>query len=290
MDIGIGFPHGMPSRGGELILDWARRADQGPFSSLSVIDRIVYPNPEPLMVLAAAAAVTTRIRLMTAVLLAPLRNAGLLAKQAATIDALSGGRLTLGLGVGGREDDSLAAPAAFHTRGRRFDEQLAVMKRIWSGLPAAEGVGPVGPRPVQEGGPEILIGGRSEAAMARVARWGDGYVSGGSRATGEEAQLLMAKLGQDWTDAGRPGKPKFVAGIQCVVGPEHAERGAATVNSYYPGRDPRGGITAADIFSSPETIKDIIKAYEQVGVDEFLLRVLVPDPEQVDRLAELVAG
>ena len=94
---------------------------------------MVYPNYEPLITLAAAAAVTSRVRLMTTVLLAPLRGAGLLAKQAATIDALSGGRLTLGLSVGGREDDSRAAPASFHDRAHRFKEQLDLMKRIWSG-------------------------------------------------------------------------------------------------------------------------------------------------------------
>ena len=104
MKVGIGVP---ASRGvsGSLVLDWAREADKGPFSSLATIDRLVYDNFEPLTVISAAAGATQRIRLMTSILLAPLRNGGVLAKQAATLDALSGGRLTLGIGVGGREDD-----------------------------------------------------------------------------------------------------------------------------------------------------------------------------------------
>ena len=116
MDIGIGLPATIPWTNAPLILEWAKRADSSPFSSLGILDRLVYPNYEPLITLSAAAAVTERVRLMTTVLIAPLRRAGVLAKQAATIDALSGGRLTLGLGVGARENDFQFAPASFHDR------------------------------------------------------------------------------------------------------------------------------------------------------------------------------
>src|SRR5437764_7169333 len=135
MQIGIGHPGTIPGVKGQFILDWARRADAGPFSSLGSLDRLVYPNYDALITLTASAAVTQRIRLMTTVLLAPLHNVGILAKQAASLDALSGGRLTLGVGVGGREDDFRAAPASFHERGKRFEEQLAILKRVWSGEP-----------------------------------------------------------------------------------------------------------------------------------------------------------
>ena len=153
MDIGIGLPATIPGTKGSLVMEWAKRADSGPFSSLGVLDRVVYLNYEPLITLAAAAAVTSRVRLITTVLLAPLRGAGLLAKQAASIDALSGGRFTLGLGVGGREDDFQAVPASFHDRARRFEEQLDLMKRIWSGQPVSDEAGPVGPPPAQAGAP-----------------------------------------------------------------------------------------------------------------------------------------
>src|SRR5918993_938676 len=176
MDIGIGLPATIPGTRGSLILDWAKRADSGPFSSLGILDRMVYPNYEPLITLAAAAAVTDRVRLMPTVLLAPLRGAGVLAKQAATIDALSGGRLTLGLGVGAREDDFQFAPASFHNRGRRFEEQLELMKRVWSGQAVSDEIGAVGPTPAQAGGPELLIGGYTPVSIRRGGGGGGGGV------------------------------------------------------------------------------------------------------------------
>src|SRR5947209_2095479 len=210
MKIGIGLPASIRGVSGNLLIDWARKADAGPFSSLGIIDRLVFPNFEPLITLAAAAGVTQRIRLMTTVLLATLRNPGMLAKQAATLDALSGGRLTLGLGVGGREDDFRAAPAEFHNRGKRFEEQITTMKRIWSGQPLSDDVGPIGPQPVQEGGPEILIGGYSPTAIKRVGRWGDGIILGGS-GDPTVAHQFYSIAEESWKAEGRSGKPRFVA-------------------------------------------------------------------------------
>jgi alkanesulfonate monooxygenase SsuD/methylene tetrahydromethanopterin reductase-like flavin-dependent oxidoreductase (luciferase family) len=140
MNIGLGLPISDPA----ALLDWARRADAGPFSTLGLLDRLVYDNPEPLVGLAVIAGATTRIRVQTEVLLAPLREPALLAKQAATLDRLCGGRLVLGLGVGGRPDDHRAAGTDIKTRGRRLDEQMALMRRLWSGEPYDDHVGPIG--------------------------------------------------------------------------------------------------------------------------------------------------
>src|SRR5437762_1042627 len=105
MEVGVGLPNTLPGATGELMLAWARRADAGPFASLGVFDRLVYDSYDPLLTLAAAAAVTARVRLATLIISGPLRNDALLAKQAATLDALSGGRLTLGLALGARKED-----------------------------------------------------------------------------------------------------------------------------------------------------------------------------------------
>src|SRR5690348_11142543 len=119
MDFGLGLPIGEPT----ALLDWARRADATPFRTLGLLDRLVYDNPEPLVALAALAGATSRIRLQTEVLIAPVRDTALLAKQAATLDRISAGRFTLGLGIGGRADDYLATGFEWGQRGRRLDEQ-----------------------------------------------------------------------------------------------------------------------------------------------------------------------
>ena len=157
MKIGVGLPASIPGVSGDVVLEWARQADSGPFSCVGIIDRVVYPNWDPIIALAAAAAVTQRVRLMTTLLIAPIRDAALLAKQTSSLDVLTGGRLTLGLGVGRREDDYTAVSGWFHHRGRRFDQQLALMKRVWAGENPIDGVGP---------GPTYPAGGGPEAARA----------------------------------------------------------------------------------------------------------------------------
>src|SRR5260370_31287972 len=125
MNIGVGLPTSTSGISGQLLVDWAKRADAGPFSSLGVVDRVAYQNYEPFTALAAAAAVTRRIRLATMVVIAPLRNTAILAKQAASLDALSGGRLTLGLAVGARGEDYQASGIESRGRGRRLGQRRA---------------------------------------------------------------------------------------------------------------------------------------------------------------------
>jgi alkanesulfonate monooxygenase SsuD/methylene tetrahydromethanopterin reductase-like flavin-dependent oxidoreductase (luciferase family) len=253
MDISIGLPATIPGTRGSLVLDWAKRADSGPFSSLGILDRLVYPNYEPLITLAAAAAVTSRVRLMSTVLIAPLRGAGVLAKQAATIDALSGGRLTLGLGVGAREDDFQAAPASFHDRARRFEEQLAIMKRVWSGQSVSNEVGPIGPPPARAGGPELLIGGYSPTPIRRVGRWGDGFISGGIPDP-EQVRQMFDLAEESWRAEGREGRPRLVACLYYALGP-NAARGGDYIRHYYSYFGPAADDMARSIPSSPETIE-----------------------------------
>ncbi len=286
MKIGIGLPSTIPGTRPELILEWARIADAGPFSSITTIDRLVYSNYEPLVTLSACAAVTQRVRLMTTVLLAPLRSPGILAKQALTLDAISNGRLTLGLGVGAREDDYHVAPALFQTRGRRFEEQLTLMKRIWSGEPPDPDVGVVGPKAVQQGGPEVLIGGYSPVAVQRVGRWGDGFVAGGLSA---EAARELYRVAEDaWKAEGRSGRPRFVGAFYFGLGPDAKERAAAYIRDYYAFMGPGVEGMIASLPATPEAVRQAIQARLDVGMDEVIAWPCIPELDQVDRLAEIV--
>jgi alkanesulfonate monooxygenase SsuD/methylene tetrahydromethanopterin reductase-like flavin-dependent oxidoreductase (luciferase family) len=287
MKIGIGLPATIPGASPALLLNWARRADAGPFSSLGTIDRVVYTNYEPLIALAAAAAVTRRIGLMTTILLAPLRNAGILAKQAASLDALSGGRLTLGMAVGRREDDYRAAPASYHDRGRRFDEQLQTMKRIWSGQPLADDTGPVGPAPARQGGPEVLLGGYSPAVLRRLARWGDGYISGSGGTPARVAELYRS-VEEAWKMENRSGRPRLVGAFYYGLGPEAAERSASYVRSYYGFLGPAVENMVKALPTTPDAIRGLIAGYAAVGVDELIAWPCIAGLDQVERLADVV--
>jgi alkanesulfonate monooxygenase SsuD/methylene tetrahydromethanopterin reductase-like flavin-dependent oxidoreductase (luciferase family) len=208
MEIGIGLPSTIPGACAAQILQWATAAEEHGFSSLGVIDRLVYGNDEPLVTLGAAAAVTQRIKLMTSVLVAPLcTNAALLAKQAATVNHLSNGRLVLGMAVGGYEDDYVASGVPFSERGRRFDQMLDEMTRIWTA--ASEGAtGSIGPAPGLKRS-QIVIGGHSSRAYARTATFGAGWIAG---SRGVEAFRRGVKgVRQAWVEHGRDGAPRLIA-------------------------------------------------------------------------------
>ena len=286
MKIGIGLPAWMPQANGSLIIDWAGKADAGPFSSLGLIDRVIYANYEPLIALAAAAGATRRVRLVTTVLLAPTRQTILLAKQSASLDALSGGRLTLGLGVGARTDDFTATESAFHNRGKRFNEQLALLERIWSGQPASDEVGPIGPFPAQAGGPEILLGGYSPAAVKRLSRWSNGFMAGGGDP--KLADQFFRLTEKTWQEAGRPGKPRLVACGYFALGENAAERGGATIRAYYAFAPERAERISSSLPATPERVRDHIKAFEDTGADELILWPTIPELDQLSRLADLV--
>lgn len=281
MDIGIGLPSYVPDAGGPDLLAWAKRAEARGFSSLGTIDRLVYPIYSPLIALAAAAAVTQRIRLMTTVLLAPLHNGAILAKQAASLDALSNGRFVLGLGVGAREDDFTAAGAAFHRRGKILDEQLAEMRRMWAGG-SGQQESCVPPMPRQ--GPEVLIGGYSPASIARVARFGDGYISGGRPP--QAAAGLYAQVRETWQKTNRPGQPRIVGCAYFALGEDVAERSRANILRYY--GQPFGQRVLQGLLTSPEAITQAVAAFERAGADEVILWPEVSDLTLVDALAEAV--
>lgn len=279
--VGIGLPAQFPGTSGRLLGDWARRADERGFASLATIDRVVYPNLEPLTALAAAAVVTERITLFTNILLAPVRLPAMLAKQAAAIDFLSGGRLRLGLAPGGREEDYTATGLRFANRGRRFDAQLTRMQEIWRGVPPPGTSRAIGPLP-SRGRIPILIGGQSPRSIERAVRVGDGWTAGSGAA---DPAAIARQVRTRWAEAGREGKPYLATLAYFFLGAD-LDAASANVLDYY--GPERGPTVVARMGRTPEALRAMVARAEDAGFDELVLYPAVPDLAEVDRLADVV--
>jgi alkanesulfonate monooxygenase SsuD/methylene tetrahydromethanopterin reductase-like flavin-dependent oxidoreductase (luciferase family) len=286
MRIALGLPSRIVGASGELMLEWATRADRSPFSSLVVTDRVVSQALEPLAVLAIAAGATKRIHLMTSVIIGPTRETTLLARQTATIDALSGGRLSLGVGIGVRENDYVATGFDFHRRGRRVDEQLPVLRRLWSGEALSKEVGPIGPPSARPGGPELLIGGYVPAVARRIATWGDGYMAPGGGKPESMLEIWRQTL-KLWKEMGRQGQPRWVGASYFALGPKASDQASAYIDANYGYNPELAARRLRGIPTTAEAVEEAIKRQTDMGVDEFILRPCAEDLEQMERLAEL---
>jgi alkanesulfonate monooxygenase SsuD/methylene tetrahydromethanopterin reductase-like flavin-dependent oxidoreductase (luciferase family) len=279
MNVGIGLPNAVRGVDREGIVDWAQRAERAGFASLGTIDRLAYAGYEPLVALAAAAAVTERIELVTDILIAPLRgNGALLAKQAATLDSLSGGRLTLGLAVGGRTDDFAAGGVDFSRRGRIFEQQLQEMTAVWDGDRG------VGPPPRQNGRPGLLIGGGADVAYQRAARYADGWTMGGG--TPDMFSEALEKLTGAWTAAGREDRPRTMALFYFALG-DDAERAARdNLGDYYAFLGDYAQQIVAGAAKDAHTLELYLAGFENAGADDVICFPASFDVGQVDLLAE----
>jgi alkanesulfonate monooxygenase SsuD/methylene tetrahydromethanopterin reductase-like flavin-dependent oxidoreductase (luciferase family) len=277
MDVAIGLPNAVPETSGADLVEWARRAEARGFSSLGTIDRIAYGNYEPLLALAAAAAVTERIGLITSVLLGPLRtNAAELAKQALSLQALSAGRFTLGIGLGARDDDYAISEVSQEGKGRRMDEMLERITEIWAG----DEVGPI-----SHGSPRLVVGGYVEASLRRAARFGDGWIAGGM-APGD-FKGMVEKLDVVWSEAGRDDSPRKLALAYFSLGDEAEENADSYLTDYYAflGEETAKAI-AGSAAKDAETVKGYLAGFEGAGCDELILFPSSSDPAQVDLLAD----
>jgi probable F420-dependent oxidoreductase len=285
MKVGIGLPNPVPGTPGSVLIEWSRRAEAAGFAGLATIDRVAYPSYESLIALAAAAGATERIGLFTNVLLGPTRNPVMLAKEAASVDQLSGGRLTLGFGVGSRSDDFDAAGQEFRGRGRRWDEDLELIHRAWRGEPVGGANKPVGPKPVRGDRIPILIGGSVDASIRRLVKWADGWTVGGSGP--EQLGDFVERLRTAWAEAGREGEPRLVGLTYFGLGADALDRAKAYLGDYYGDF----GLQFAEwIPKTPEAIRERIAAFEQYGFDELYLDPTTSDLGQIEELAGIALG
>jgi alkanesulfonate monooxygenase SsuD/methylene tetrahydromethanopterin reductase-like flavin-dependent oxidoreductase (luciferase family) len=284
MEIGIGLPNTLPGTPGPLIVEWARRAEERGFAGLATIDRIVYPNYDSLTSLAASAGATSRIRVLSNILVGPVYHPVLLAKAAASIDQISGGRFTLGIAAGGRSDDFEATGHDFHTRGHQFDASLDLMHRVWLGEGVAGSEFAVAPTPVHDGRVPILFGGTGEYTLRRVRRYGEGWTSGG--APPAYAAPFAERVRATWTEAGRSGQPRLAALNYFSIGDDDASR--RYLQHYYRWLGDYAEPIAEGALRTPQAIRDAVKAFEDNGFTELYLDPTVASLDQVDRLADVV--
>jgi alkanesulfonate monooxygenase SsuD/methylene tetrahydromethanopterin reductase-like flavin-dependent oxidoreductase (luciferase family) len=280
MNIGVGLPTTIPGTDGGLISEWAMCADEGPFSSLGVLDRLVYDSYDPLVALASVAAVTRRMQLATTIIVSLLHSTALLAKTTASLHALSGGRLIVGLSVGARKDDYAAAGIDYQERGKRFAAQLAALQAAWEDENLC-------PQTAQYDPPPILVGGTSDHTYSRMARYADGYIHGGGppRAFARAADKARAA----WIDAGRPGKPRLWGQGYFAFGNAAIEAGTRYLRDYYAFTGPFVEHITAELLTSPQAVAQFIRGYAEAGCDELILFPTVADIAQLEQLAAIVA-
>jgi alkanesulfonate monooxygenase SsuD/methylene tetrahydromethanopterin reductase-like flavin-dependent oxidoreductase (luciferase family) len=284
MKIGIGLPAAVPDVDATTIATWAADAERAGFESVGVIDRLVYDNVEPLTALAAAAAATTRVELLTTVLNVGWRaNPVLLAKQMASVDLLSGGRLTAGLGLGGWPEDFAASDVPTSGKGARLRHALATMRKAWDGTLTGQG-GPM--RRLPEGRPALLFGGLVPAAYHRAATEGQGWV----------APLMGMQMLEDgatavrnaWAQAGRDGEPRIATGRYFSLGRDADAIADEYLRHYY--GEAGLPIVRADTLTSPQQIREELDRLAGAGVTDLVLYPSSAHLDQVRLLAEAVSS
>ena len=264
----------MPGTAASFLVEWAQKADAGPFSSVGVVNRVVYECHDPLTTLAAAAAATTRIGLVTMVVIGPLRATEHLADEAAAIQTTSNGRLTLGLAVGARTEDYAAKGVSPVGRGDRLTEQLLDLRLTWE----RDGID----------GPELLVGGGSDASLLRMARYADGYVHGGGPPRTFVRAADSARTA--WSELDRVGAPRFWAqGYFALGDPDTVERGRAYMRDYYAFTGPFAEKIAEAMLATPQAVAQFVRGYAEAGCHELVLFPAVADLAQIDLLAGALA-
>ncbi|MFQ5874624.1 MAG: LLM class flavin-dependent oxidoreductase, partial [Dehalococcoidia bacterium] len=290
------YYHGeMP--GPREFIEWFRAVERLGFDSIWVLDRIVGSSiaPDPLVVLAWASGVTSRVRLGTGVLLLPHRNPVLLAKEVATLDYVSGGRLDLGVGLGRREAEFAALGLRMKERVGRFRENLAIMKRLWSEPDVSyrghyhtlEKVN-LEPRPVQQGGVPIYVGGEVDGVLKRTAELADGWI-GGSRNNPEIFSEKRQKI-RDFAEArGRDPESLDCGNLMFLAVDEDRDRARERLRPYTTAvYGPEYDVDAFTTFGPPADCAARMQGFIDAGATNLVVCVPNLDIGQVDRIAQEV--
>ena len=291
MKLGMTLPTMVPEAGRDPLLGWSRAVDAGPFSSLAVGERISFGNAEALVSLSAAAAVTERVRIVATCFVLPLHTATWLAKQAASLDRLAAGRFTMAVGVGGREEDYRVVGAPFERRHARMDEQVAELRRIWSGEPALPDTAPVGPPPHQHGGPPLWIAAAGERPLRRAARWAEGLAGFSLGPGAEELDRVFRSAEQAWRDAGREKPPHLATSFWYALGDDAASRLGEYAARYLGvfGEGPARALASQCRAAGQAALRESLTLARDAGADEVILVPTSADPDELERTLDAIA-
>jgi probable F420-dependent oxidoreductase len=289
------LPNHLPGLAPTTIADFARKAEALGFASLWTLDRVVYDNLEPLTTLAAAASVTSRVRLGTSVMLLPLRDPVMTAKIVASLDLLSGGRVTLGVGIGSRPDDFAATRVPFSERGARVGEAIELMKKLWSGKPAihkgrfyqVENLA-IGPATIQHPHPPVWMGGFNPRALERIGRLADGFLAG--PVGPERVKRALGAVQESARKAGRdPAGLATAVLVYLCVDPnrERAVQATTAIMNRYYGRVVFV-IENALAVGPPEHCANRLREYYEAGAEHVIVVPVTTDFGMVDLFAEAV--
>lgn len=296
MQIGLALPTMADGWTAGTYRDWCRITENGGFSSISCGERITFRNTEMLTTLAAAAALTETPRVFANLAISPWHATTLLAKQLATLDLISDGRLDVGLGVGGREQDYRSVGASMERRHQRVDDQVAEMRRLWSSEPALPDAPPLGPPPVQPGGPPLYAGALGPKSMARAARWATGISGFNLSLDPDEIGGAAVMAHEAWENEGREDRPRLVIACFYVLNPAGDAAAASTLARFtYEyleifGEDFAGSMAELASLSSPEALTDALgRVAAETPCDEVILVPGSVDPACGEMAADVLA-
>lgn len=292
MNVGICLPYSEPGITRQTLVDWCRAIEDSPLTSVSCGERISGPHAmEMRAMMAGAALLTERIRIVTTLYILPMHNAVWAAKEIATLDILSKGRVDVVVGTGGRPNDYAAVGADFATRNQRLPGQVAKMRSIWAGEPPFEGSEIIGPEPHQPGGPRVIGGFAGPKAIAQSAAWADGLYGFSIPGHADEIKQKMDWFEDGWKAAGRKGKPHKIGGFWYSLA-DNAQQGLHHYVYEYlriAGHDFATQVADTMTQHSPDLILQTMRAMKETGIDELFMVPASADVTEVTRLAELVA-
>ena len=290
MKISLCLPYMKEEIDRQVIIDWCRAADEGPFETLSCGERISGPSMEMRTVLGAAAALTERVRIMPSLYVLPMHNAVWAAKEIATLDVLSNGRVSVTVGVGGRPKDYKAVGAPYERRHQRMDEQISVMKKVWAGEPPMDGLDVIGPAPVQAGGPPVLIGAMGPKAIRRGAEWADGIYAFSMNGIQAEMENMLGMATAAWSEAGRAA-PYKAGGFWYSLADDSEEKLKNYVYKYLEiaGDEIAQAVASSMTRHTPDAVREGIRNMQEAGCEECFMVAASHEISEVERLVDILS-